>query len=364
MTETSQVWDGILTGDAGVVAPYSASEWASRTNILAGIGASFPNYGIISGSGGGVYSPLYVAAKSPASSNIEVEIGSALVAGYLYQNTAALTFTIGANASGNPRIDTVILRVDFTAQTVRAVVKQGTPAGSPVRPTLQQDASLWEIPLADIAVANGFTVINPADITNRQRAMHSLSVGWQHVALPQGHFIGANYDGANTNINPGGVTANAVIVPFTLTGNMLLDTVMIRHLTTAINWSLNWGLYFEDVNDGNTAENTLRLVATGGNSGVTVGTTNISIQATPAPVVITPGLYWLILHMWGGSAGGVNIGRINGGNFDYLGNFQHNAGAISNPLPQTLNLVTNFSGDNGSLAIMLKGRIMGRTALV
>src|ERR1044071_3881223 len=136
MTESSHVWDGVLTGDA-TTAPYSAAEWAHREALLHGAGTVFPNYGVINETGDGTYSPLAVRAKSPASSNIEVEIGSALVNGRLYENTAALTFTIGANASGNPRIDTVVLRADFVAQTVRAAIKQGTPAGSPSRPTLQ-----------------------------------------------------------------------------------------------------------------------------------------------------------------------------------------------------------------------------------
>jgi len=359
MTEQSRHWDGVLIGDA-TLAPYSASEWADQERLEHGQGSVFPNYGILAGTGGGSYPPLSVQAKSPASTNVEVEIGCALVHGYLYENTAALTFTVGANASGNPRIDTLILRVDFVAQTVRGVLKQGTPAGSPVHPSLQQDTSFWEIPLADIAVANGFSVINAADITDRRRAIHSLAAGWQHVALPQAHFVGANYDAASLNISPGGAS-NGAIVPFTLTGNMLLDTVMIRNITAAVNWSLNWGLYFEDVNDGNTAENTLRLVATGGNSGVTAGTQNISIQATHVPVFLSPGVYWLLLHMWGGSVGGINIGLINGGNFDYFGYASHNAGAISNPLPQTLDLVSNFTRSNGALAIMLKGRVMGRT---
>ena len=130
MTERSEVWDGIILGDS-TDAPYSSLEWAHRTALLKGIGSVFPNYGIISGSGAGTYPPLEVRAKSPASTNIEIEIGAALVNGRLYETTAAITLTVGANASGNPRIDTALLRVDYVAQTVRAILKQGTPAGSP-----------------------------------------------------------------------------------------------------------------------------------------------------------------------------------------------------------------------------------------
>lgn len=361
MTETSQVWDGILTGDAGVVAPYSASEWAARQKLLHGQGTVFPNYGVLKGTGDGTYPPLQVQAKSPASTNIEVEIGAALVTGYLYQNTAALTFTIGANASGNPRIDTVILRVDFTAQTVRAVVKQGTPAGSPVAPSMQQDASLWEIPLANIAVANGFTVINQTDITNRQRAMHSLSAGWQHVANPLGYYAAANYDAATETLDPAAL--NAVAVPFALTGNMLLQQVDVRHITTAIAYTIDWGLFFEDLNDGNTAENTLRLLATGSASGNTVGTTTIVIPATPSPQVISPGFYWLVLRQAGG--GVLKPGIISGANFDSIG-WLKRTGTMSGafPIPQTLDMVTNWGlGTIGSIAVRLRGRVFGKTTV-
>src|SRR5689334_16416544 len=257
MSEISSVWDNIITGDA-TQAPYSASEWAAREKLLHGQGTVFPNYGTISGTGDGTYPPLQVQAKSPASSNIEVEIGSALVAGYLYQNTAALTFTIGANASGNPRIDTVILRVDFTAQTVRAVVKQGTPAGSPVRPSLQQDASLWEIPLADIAVANGFSVINQTDITNRQRFIQDIPKGWLPVVYPIGYIAGGNYTLGTTGLNAGG---GGVAIPFVFDAPMLIHEVTVYGTSGIGGMNLQWGLYHQDVNDGNTAENTVRLLA-------------------------------------------------------------------------------------------------------
>src|SRR5688500_5163194 len=158
MTQTSAPWEGILLGDAAD-APYSSAEWAHLWALLHGVGASFPNYGVIKGTGGGTYDPLQVTATSPASVTVEVQAGAALVNGRLYENTSAVTLAVSANASGNPRIDTVIMRVDYIAQTVRLVIKQGTPAVSPARPALQQDTSIWETPLADIAVANGFSTL-------------------------------------------------------------------------------------------------------------------------------------------------------------------------------------------------------------
>src|SRR5690349_840753 len=137
MTEYGLPFDGVLTGDA-TKAPYSAAEWARQYKLRHGVGASFPNYGIVAGSGDGTYIPLQVNETNPVSSNVQVQIGAALVDGRFYESTAVVTLTINANASGNARIDTVVLRLDYTLQTIRLAVKQGTPAASPARPTLQQ----------------------------------------------------------------------------------------------------------------------------------------------------------------------------------------------------------------------------------
>lgn len=96
---------------------------------------------------------------------------------HVYQDTASLV-TIGANASGNPRIDALVLYVNTAAPGPTdndgagvLTTVAGTPAGSPSAPT---DAAIqtalgagvrW-IRLANIAVANGFTSITNANITD------------------------------------------------------------------------------------------------------------------------------------------------------------------------------------------------------
>lgn len=90
--------------------------------------------------------------------------------------------SVAANASGSPRIDSVILRKDTAAQTVRALVKQGTPAGSPVAPSLTQSAATWEIGVADIAVANGFVSL-AQDTIQPTAAPRNQSDGLYHIVL-------------------------------------------------------------------------------------------------------------------------------------------------------------------------------------
>lgn len=165
MAQTSRPWQGTSPGDAG---PYSAQQWQILYENIIGLGASRSNVGILLGTGQQPTDPLRVQAQSPATTAIDVMPGAALVQGIAHINTAKVSFTIAANASGNPRIDTLVLRADYALQTVRLAVLQGTPAASPSVPALTQSANvLWEIPLADIAVANAFVTITQANITPR-----------------------------------------------------------------------------------------------------------------------------------------------------------------------------------------------------
>jgi hypothetical protein len=165
MSQTSRPWAGTSPGDAG---SYSAQQWQQLYQSIVGLGASRPNVGPLLGSGTQPDDGLKVQAQSPATTSVDVLAGSALIQGVAYINTATVPFTIAANSSGNPRIDTVVVRADYALQTVRLAVLQGTPAVTPSTPTLTQSANvMWEIPLADIAVATGFTSIVKANITPR-----------------------------------------------------------------------------------------------------------------------------------------------------------------------------------------------------
>lgn len=66
------------------------------------------------------------------------------------------TLPIAPNTSGQTRIDRVVLRLDRSAWTVRAVVKTGTPGGGV--PSLSQstgDTGTFEIPLAEASLLSG-----------------------------------------------------------------------------------------------------------------------------------------------------------------------------------------------------------------
>ena len=117
-----------------------------------------------------VAEPLLVRAQTPNTTKVEVTPGIGAVLGRWMYNSVITEFTISANASGNPRIDTIVLQADYSAQEVRLVLKQGIPAAVPVAPTLTTvEGNIYEIPLANIAVANGFVTIGSGNITDRRK---------------------------------------------------------------------------------------------------------------------------------------------------------------------------------------------------
>ena len=101
---------------------------------------------------------------------VKAPLGTAWVRGHFYQSTAEEVLAVGANASGNPRIDTVVLTLDPTANSIVLAVVAGTAAATPVPPTLTQTTTgVYQYPLADVAVANGAATITANNVTPRTR---------------------------------------------------------------------------------------------------------------------------------------------------------------------------------------------------
>lgn len=351
MAQSSKPWDGIAVGDA-IEAPYSSNEWAHIWNMLHGVGSIFPNYGIIPGTGDGTYDPLQVLQTSVASVNVEVHVGAALVNGKLYESDATKQLAVGANASGNPRIDLVVLRIDYTAQTIRQVIKQGTPAGSPVRPALIQSASIWEIPLADIAVANGFSTITQVNITDRRRGVSSTNAGWQPFAYGLGHIPNGAYNGSSQSLQE-------VAIPFNISGNMLVEQITFVAAESGNGFLMEWGIYFEDLNDGDVAANSI-LRSLGGrfNPGAfttLVSGSPVSIPAIGGPVYLSPGTYWLAIS--GMSA----FTSIIPGTLDANTNkaMVATGGVV---LGQTIDFDSSWTPSTRSYGIRIDGRVFGQSA--
>lgn len=175
MTHTTFIRDGIADADEKAV-----------SNLATAF--------ITPASGGVVDTNDYkVAQHSTPNASVDIAVGrayvpnSALTMFYATYLNALANLAIGANASGNPRIDAIVLYIDLAVSpnaTGTNVAKfydvQGTPAGSPVAPNgaaiLAAINNNPYIVLAHVAVANGFTTIGNGDITD-ERATASLGSG-------------------------------------------------------------------------------------------------------------------------------------------------------------------------------------------
>lgn len=81
--------------------------------------------------------------------------------GWWYHNDAALIITHDAESAGQNRIDRIIIRSDRNTSAVKAeiVILKGTAAGSPTAPTLTQNATIYELSLAQVLITGDSTVI-------------------------------------------------------------------------------------------------------------------------------------------------------------------------------------------------------------
>lgn len=139
--------------DSGQGANITEAQWQKMAQY-------WLNTGVIKG----VLNELLVYADSTGM-QVKVKSGDAWINGHFYESDAEEILAIGTADSTNPRIDRVIIRLDWTANTIQLAVLQGTPAVSPLAPALTQNSSRWEISLAQVRVNAGVTTITAANIT-------------------------------------------------------------------------------------------------------------------------------------------------------------------------------------------------------
>ncbi len=162
MARQSMFWAG-NTGSGGIgdAGPYTDSVFADFVKAIFG-----ERTGVLSG--------LRVVESTPNAKSVTVQPGKIVIHGRLMVTDADETLTIADNTSGNPRIDTIVAECDWAAQTITLKVVQGTPGASPTPPTLTQNAgTLWQEPLAQVSVADGFSTITNADIED-----------WRQIVIP------------------------------------------------------------------------------------------------------------------------------------------------------------------------------------
>src|SRR6185369_427541 len=158
-----------------VGATHTAAQLRSYIGALIGQNSSGTSMIAASGVHPDMGNKLSVTQNGSPNMSVIVKSGIALVGGtenasqgsYFVMNDADLNLSIGANGSGQPRIDSVFFKVQDTqysgvTDACSLVVVAGTPAGSPSPPSAPANA----IRLANVAVANGASSITNANITD------------------------------------------------------------------------------------------------------------------------------------------------------------------------------------------------------
>jgi len=122
--------------------------------------------------------------------NVKLAAGFAFVRGHLYHNTAQLTLTITAAAS-QPRIDLVVLELDPTGNAIVAKVIPGTPATTPVPPTLTQtNDAIYELEIARVSVGANVTTISAGNVTDTRPFAGAQWGVWTTATRPTASRVG------------------------------------------------------------------------------------------------------------------------------------------------------------------------------
>lgn len=143
MTETSRPWGGTTVGDA-TLAPYTADAWTDMWRKL--FLTDRTTQGVIKGYGNEL-------AVTGSASPVAVNTGAAVVDGNFYENDASLNVAIPTPA-GSTRIDRIVLRKGFSAQTVRITRIAGVEGGG-APAVVQIDGTTWDVPLYQVSITTG-----------------------------------------------------------------------------------------------------------------------------------------------------------------------------------------------------------------
>lgn len=97
---------------------------------------------------------------------VKVRTGEAWMRGHWFQSDATEILSIAAAHATLGRLDRVVLRVDWSANTIALAVLTGTASGTPTAPVLTTTSTTWEISLATVTVDAAAVTIASNKITD------------------------------------------------------------------------------------------------------------------------------------------------------------------------------------------------------
>lgn len=146
MSYTYGFFDAVDLGSGNYDRVYSSAEFSHYWALLVGDGVF-----------GQPSTSLNVLATAPVAMSVKVSPGTGWIKGHYLtvpDNMDEVIAVPVANPS-LPRIDSIIMALNNTDRDMKLYVRSGTAAASPKAVTLQRDADVWELELAQITVAAG-----------------------------------------------------------------------------------------------------------------------------------------------------------------------------------------------------------------
>ena len=127
----------------------------------------------------GVYQHLDGGLAVTAGTGLAVNVaaGRAIIQNRWVQNSAAMSLTIAAASETYARKDAVVIRLNWSSRSISIAVKTGTPAASPVAPSMTRNSTTYEMALAYVNVA-----ANATSVTVTDKRADTTVCGWATVA--------------------------------------------------------------------------------------------------------------------------------------------------------------------------------------
>jgi hypothetical protein len=176
----------------------------------------------------GFFDDLFTYADG-SGMQVKVKAGAAHIKGNYFFSDEETILTIAAapTTAGQTRNDLVICEVDWTAKTMSLKVLTGTAGASPTSPTTTRTSTVWQLPIARVAVGTNVTNIAAAAIYD-QRA-------WALGTFDLPFIIGNG-----TTVVSSGATPVPIIIP---TPSRIVSVHIVSDLSGSITldlWKANF----------------------------------------------------------------------------------------------------------------------------
>jgi hypothetical protein len=184
MTERSRPWDGTTTGDA-TEAPYdAATEWGALFRALVpGFEQSISKGGVVMGASG--FNDYVIS--TPSANVARVAPGRGWNQGTWHENDSNVDITI-PTPSVSTRIDRIVLRKSWAAQTVRLTRIAGTEgAGAPA--LTQSYGITWDVPLWQVGITTGAVITFVDERIRPDRRLNPQGSAIDYFVLAHDDFI-------------------------------------------------------------------------------------------------------------------------------------------------------------------------------